>query len=262
MQITDGLNLEVTERIANVTLDRPSALNSLTFNMIDALTELYDRLDRDPDVWVVLLTASGTRAFCAGIDVHAMHTATAAERLSTMPMGGPQRNLFEVMVECGKPTVAAITGLALGAGCELALAADIRVLSADAGMGLPEAKIGMGAHFASHILPRLVPRGLAFEMLYTGKTIDASTAQSWGLANHVADTPSSTREKATQLCRTIASNAPLTVRRYKQVVTTGTDLPLPAALRLRPLPNPYTSTDRAEGIEALIARREPHWQGH
>lgn len=256
--LPDGLDLDVHDNIATITLNRPSALNTLTFEMIDALTDLYDRVDRDPDVLVVLLTAAGTRAFCAGIDVKELKNADAQDRLAAMPMGGPRRNLFEVMTECAKPTVAAVTGLALGAGCELALASDIRILAADARMGLPEAKVGMGANFASHILPRLIPRGLAFEMLYTGRTIDADTAHTWGLANQLVDTD--VRAKAENMCRTIASNAPLTVRRYKQVIAAGADLPLSAAMRIRGIPNPYTSADRTEGLDAMLTKRSPQWQ--
>lgn len=258
MDLVDGVRVEVSDQIATIVLDRPQTRNALTFEMVAALTALYDRLDRDDSVRAVLLTSAPGPAFCAGIDVTQLDQPAAAEAVRAMPMGGIQRNLFEVMVECGKPTVAAIDGAAVGAGCELALASDIRIMTPAAVLRLPEATVGMGANFAAQMLPRLMPRGVAFEHLYTGRPIDAPTAGRFGLANHVVD---DVRGHGRELCVEIASNAPLTVRRYSQAMTLGIDLPLSTALRQRALPDPYASDDRAEGVAALRARRQPQWRG-
>ena len=259
MNPTDGLLMNVTEHVATITIDRPQARNALTLEMVQALTRLYDGFDRDPTVRVVLLTSTPGPAFCAGMDVKQLGHPDSADVLEAMPMGGTHRNLFEVMIECGKPTVAAVGGAALGAGCELALASDIRILSPRSVLGLPEAKIGMGANFGAQMLPRLIPRGVAFEHLYSGLPISADRAQQLGLANHVVD---DVQSRASDLCRQIAANAPLTVRRYKQVISAGADLPLSVALRQRPIPDPYRSADRVEGIAALVENRPARWGQH
>ncbi len=258
MTPTEGLQYDITAHIATVTIDRPRARNALTLDMMAALAGLYDEFDRNPAVRVVLLTSAPGPAFCAGIDIKQLRQPAAAGALAAMPMGGIRRNLFEVMTECGKPTVAAVDGAAMGAGCELALASDIRILSPHSILGLPEAKIGMGANFGAQMLPRLIPRGVALEHLFTGNPISADRAYDIGLANHVVD---DVRTHAVDLCHAIAANAPLTVRRYKQAIAAGAELPLSAALRQPPLPDPYSSTDRAEGLAAFTEGRPARWEG-
>lgn len=108
----------------------------------------------------MLITGSGSRAFSAGMDLKEMREADGAARQPALPMGGTQRNVFETILECGKPVVAAINGVAAGGGCEIALACDIRLAADHARIGLPEAKRGMGANFASQLLPRIVPCGI------------------------------------------------------------------------------------------------------
>ncbi|WP_220471937.1 enoyl-CoA hydratase/isomerase family protein [Tomitella gaofuii] len=254
----NGFRVEVADRLATVTLSRPDALNTLTFATMDALTELFAGFNHDDDVWAVLLTARGERAFCAGIDIKAAG-AQQPSGMAAMPMGGPRRNLFETMLECTKPVVAAVNGAAAGAGCELALASDIRIMAEHARIGLPEAKVGMGANFANQILPRLIARGHAYEMLYTGELISARQAFDWGLVNRVVPA-AQLHGEARDLCRKIIGNAPLTVRRYKELLTKGADLPMAAALRLNAGPHPYTSEDRLEGFAAFREKRTPQWR--
>jgi len=177
-----------------------------------------------------------------------------------VPMTGRYRNVFESVLETYKPTIAALNGPALAGGCELALACDLRLAADHAFLGMPEVKIGMGANFASVLLPRLVPRAIALEMLYTGETISAQDALRHGLVNRVV--PKAELADATErFVRGIVANAPLTLRRYKEMSTKGWELSVHAALRLNAGPNPYLSEDREEGIRARLEKRPPRWKG-
>jgi enoyl-CoA hydratase len=175
-------------------------------------------------------------------------------------MAGATRHIFEIVRETYKPVIACINGAAVAGGLELALACDIRVASDDAVLGMPEAKRGMGANFASVVLPRIVPLGLAMEMLYTGRYWSAQDAYRIGLVNHVV--PKADVEEFTQqLADTIAQNAPLSLRRFKEMILKSLDIPIAAGLRLDVGPNAYTSRDRKEGVAAFVERRKPQWEG-
>lgn len=259
LRTDNGLSVEIVDRVAHVTLDRPERLNAISVGLMTDLVKAFDSFSNDDDVWAVLITGTGERAFCAGIDLKELNEGDQTLRLANMPMGGPERNLFETILECQKPVVAALNGVAAGAGCEIALACDVRLAADHVRIGLPEAKRGMGANFGSQLLPRLIPRGIAYEMLYTGEFMSVDDARKWGLINRVVPA-ASLADEAKQFCASIVSNAPLTIRRYKAMIGRGAELPLASALRLHAGPNPYTSADRAEGVAAFVEKRAPQWQ--
>jgi len=250
---------EIVDRIAYITIDRPEARNAIDPAVRRGLIESFSDASVNPDVWVVVLTGSGDRAFCAGADLKKNDENARQGKRHVMPMTGPDKNVFETVLETYKPTIAALNGHAYGGGLELALACDLRIAADHARLCLPEAKRGMGANYGSVLLPRMIPRGIAMQMLYTAEPITAQEALHWGLVNKVVPS-AQLAETVETFARGLLKNAPLTLQRYKHMTVKGWELPVASALRLDVGPNPYLSADRAEGVRAFVEKRAPRWQ--
>jgi enoyl-CoA hydratase len=243
-----------------ITITRPHRQNSLSESLMAGLTEEFLLASTNDDVRSIVLTGSGPRVFCAGADLKEMREFDTSGKEFRAPMNRPERNLFEVVTECPKPVIAALNGSAVAGGFELALACDIRIAASGIKLGLPEAKIGMGANFASVMLPKRIPFGIALEMLLTGDYISAEEAGRWGLVNRVVDN-SDVMSTSMALAERIAGNAPVSLLRMKAMAVKSLDMPLSSALRLDVGPNPYLSADRIEGTQAYLENRKPNWSG-
>ena len=224
--------------------------------LTEALIDAFVDGGADPDIRAIILTAVGDRAFCAGADLKARAAVDASGEKFQPLLSRVQRYIFEGVAETMKPTIAALNGTAVAGGCELALACDIRVAAEHALMGLPEAKRGKGAHFANVMLPRMMPTGIAFEMLYLGEYIGMEEARRWGLVNRVVPRGEALNE-ALRMAEAMCENAPVTLRRMKETAVRANGVPLrPSALRLNEGISPYTSEDRVEGVRAYVEKAQ------
>ena len=242
-----------------LTINRAHRMNSLTPTLMHTLSHEFNEAGIDPEVRAVVLTGTGDRAFCAGLDLKLRRETDAAGHANRYFMNEVDRFFLEVMQECCKPTIAALNGAAVAGGFEMAVACDIRIGAEHVMMGLPEAKRAMGAHFSTVMLPRVIPRAIAMEVLFRGDLYPIQEAWRWGFVNRVVPRGQALAS-ALEMAQAIAGNAPVTVRRMKETAVKSSGLPLATALRLNEGQNPYLAEDRVEGIRAYVEKREPKWK--
>jgi E-phenylitaconyl-CoA hydratase len=260
------IRFETQDRIALITIDRPEVHNALDLDHSRELAEAWVRFRDDADLWVAIVTGAGDKAFSAGADLRALgeyyHSLTPLQRrqrAETVPgLGGLTRNL-----DVWKPIIAAVNGYCFGGGLELALACDIRLAAENAQFGLTETSWGIipGAG-GTQRLPRLVPVGIALEMILTASKIGAAEAYRIGLVNQVVPL-AGLMDAAIEMANRICANAPLAVQTAKMAVWKGLELPLADGLRLEnTLGEPLRQTeDVQEGIAAFAEKRKPQFKG-
>ena len=258
--MTSFVRVEMEDRLAIVTINRPDALNALNSSVLRELSMTIEHVSMAADVGAIILTGAGDRAFVAGADIKEMVGLSALEMRSFSEAG---RRLGDAMAACNKPILAAINGYALGGGCELALACDIRLASDRAKIGQPEVNIGIIPGFGgSQRLPRLVGLGWASEMIFTGDTIDAATAERIGLVNRVVPA-ARLLEEAKALARKILEKGPAAIALAKACLRASLEMPLTAGLDFETAAFGVVGStrDKEEGMKAFIEKRKPTWTG-
>lgn len=251
---------ERKDQTAILTLNRPEVMNSFNFAMLRGLQEKIDALRFDPDIRVVIITGAGDKAFCAGADLKERATLSdiqVKEFIYTI------RNLFTAVEYLPKPVIAAVNGVALGGGTELALACDIRIAASSATMGLTETRLAIipGAG-GTQRLPRLVGRGKAKELIFTGRRVGADEALQIGLVNKVV-APEKLMEACLEMAAMICETGPIAIQQAKYAINYGLETDLHTGLAIES--NAYWITipteDRLEGLAAFREKRKPVYKG-
>ncbi|MCU1620501.1 MAG: Enoyl-CoA hydratase/isomerase [Modestobacter sp.] len=255
---TGTVTVEVADGLAVVTIRRPEVHNALSAQVLADLGSALSALRDDEEVGVVVFTGAGDRAFAAGADIGEVRDYTLQTGLDAQI-----QRLFDEVEAFLKPTVAAVNGVALGGGCELAMACDIRIAAETARFGLPETALAVlpGAG-GTQRLARLVGTGRAVEMILTGRTVDAEEARQMGLVTAVVPGPQLMAE-ARRVADLVLAKGPLAVRLAKLVIRTGMDADQRTGQVVERLAQAllYTTADKQEGATAFLDKRAPEFRG-
>lgn len=249
-----------SEGIAQITLNRPEALNAWSKELAKEFLTALEDAGNDSEVKVVVITGAGEKAFSAGADIKAMVGMDAIKARNLSKMGYKICNAIE---NTEKPVIAAINGYALGGGMEVSMACDFRIASEKARMGQTEINIGLIPGWGgTQRLTRLVGKAKAKELVFTGKIIDAKTAYQWGLVNKVVP-PDELKAAVREFALELAGKAPVALRLAKTLIDKGTDIDLETALALEKegFGVVGSSEDLQEGVSAFTEKRKPLWKG-
>lgn len=257
---TDILLTEKRGGIMIVTLNRPDVLNAVNADLLQRCNQLAKEAYYDNQLRVVIITGSGDRAFCVGADMKErkdMDIARVRQFIQVI------RDTFSLIENLPRPVIAAINGIALGGGTEMALACDIRIADPAATMGLTECKWGIiPGGGGTQRLPRLVGKGMAKELIFTARTVDAQEAMTIGLINKISQ-PGKSLEEALKMAEQICENGPIAVSQAKSVINRGVEMDINNALQIET--NAYEvcipTKDRIEGLVAFSQKRKPVYRG-
>ena len=249
------VNVEQQGAVAVLTIDRPKALNALNPEVLADLKAAFEGIDQNTARCVVL-TGAGDKSFVAGADIGSMSTMTKAEGEAFGKLGN---DIFLMIENFPLPVIAAVNGFALGGGCELAMSCDIRICSDNAMFGQPEVGLGITPGFGgTQRLPRIVGLGMAKQLLYTARNIDAGEALRIGLVNAVVP-QAELMDTALKMASTIAKNAPIAVRACKQAVNEGMQVSIDKAVEIEEklFGGCFETHDQVEGMACFLSREKP-----
>jgi enoyl-CoA hydratase len=248
-----------TTGVALVTLDRPEALNALSFDLLDDLVAALESLDADPSCRAVVITGAGERAFAAGADIREL----APQTFASLTAGG-RFAPWDRLAAIGVPLIAAVRGFALGGGCELAMACDMIVAAEDAAFGQPEILLGvMPGAGGTQRLTRAIGKARAMELILTGRTMSAREAEANGLVTSIVPA-AATLDAALELAGRIAAMPPLAVRAAKAAILAADESSLAEGLvqEREAFFRLFDTADQSEGMAAFTQKRPPVWSGH
>lgn len=246
--------LEKEENLAIVTINRPKALNALNSETLKDLDVVLEDLEKDNNIYCVILTGAGEKAFVAGADISEMKDLSEEEGKEFGLLGN---KVFRRLEKLDKPIIAAISGFALGGGCELAMACDIRIASEKAKFAQPEAGLGITPGFGgTQRLPRLVGEGKAKELIYTCAIVKAEEALRIGLVNKVVALES-LMDEARAMAKTIIANAPIAIKLCKDAINRGMQVDIDKAVEIEAgdFGKCFSTEDQKEGMTAFIEKR-------
>lgn len=258
-QMYELVKYEVKGNIAYVKVNNPKAMNALSNQVLDELMSAFKEADDDNNVRVVIFTGEG-KAFIAGADISEMNGMTPMDGQAYSKKGHDLANFIEDMK---KPVIAAINGFALGGGCEMAMACDIRIASTAAMFGQPEVKLGIIPGYGGNLrLPRLIGKGMAKKLILTGANLKADKALEYGLVEELVE-PEELMPAAEKIAGKIAAVAPMAVMTAKRVINTcyDVDIKTGSAYEVQAFTGPFSTADKAEGMDAFLNKRAPEFQG-
>ncbi len=253
------LLLDVSEHIATITINRPDKRNALNAAVRTELLAALDHLRDLDDARVVVIAGAGDKAFIAGADIAEFAERTPVEQRAVMA----ERRIFDEIAAFPKPVIAMINGFALGGGCEVALACDVRVAARSARLGQPEIKLGIiPGGGGTQRLPRLVGSGQAMRLVLTGELIGAEEAHRIGLVDVLAD-DADLQTRTREIAAAMAAHSPLTLRLAKSAVRAAEEMPLQAGLAYERelFITAFGSQDKREGVSAFLEKRAPQFRG-
>jgi len=253
------VNQVVEEGILTITLNRPEKLNALNQEVLTLLSKILREAKTDEAIKGIVLTGEG-KAFCAGADITRLAECNAKTGYEFACAG---QEVFRQLETLGKPSIAAVNGYAFGGGCELAIAATLRIAAAEAQFGQPEIKLGViPGYGGTQRLARLIGKGRALDLCLTGRFIDAETAKSWGLVSEVV-TGETLVYEASRILKGITAMAPLAAASIIDVIDHGYNLSLSDALHLEAMhfATLCASQDKKEGVAAFLEKRPAQFTG-
>lgn len=252
----DNIILKREGKTAIITINRPESLNALNSKTISELSTVFENLNSDNEIRVIILTGSGEKSFVAGADIKEFSDFGTADAENLARNG--QNSLFNKIENLNKPVIAAVNGFALGGGLELALACHIRYASENAKLGLPEVTLGLiPGYGGTQRLPKLVGKGMANEMIFSAKMISAQKAKEIGLVNEVFSLEELI-SKTQELANTISKNSPMAISKAI-IAVNESDNETGFETEIKSFGELFEMDDKNEGVKAFIEKRKPNF---
>ena len=256
LQMPDTFKYEKRGKIAIMTVNRPEAMNAFTVEMLAAMDAAFADFQKDDSLWVAILTGTGDKSFCAGMDL-----GEAIPKLNSGEQMGYEDHTKRPFSDVFKPIITAVNGFCIAGGMEFMQGTDIRIVAEHATFGLGEVRFGLVPAGGTHVrLPRQIPWAVAMELLLTGENLDAKRAYEIGLINKIVpkeDLMDAAMKMADNICR----NSPLAVRTAKEIVVRQANLEPGFVLEKALAARVFGSHDAQEGPRAFMERRRPNFTG-